>query len=136
MAFLTLLLGKPSASSSMGPFFSTQFSARTSTRGSQDASGSPLGRPDAAHSLPAAGILTDSVGQGRENYVCRPSSGASGAEMPNAEFGIDTRGSAANCQGAGQELHKATSASRSATRSYRVANAITKERHMFMGWAA
>ena len=89
MAFLTLLSAKPSAGSSMGPFFLTQFLDEDIHAEAKAPASRPLDRPDAAHSLPAKGVLGDSRRSYRGNYVCRPNSGAGGAETPNSESGID-----------------------------------------------
>ena len=93
----------PSAGSSIGPsVLDEDIHAEAKAPASR-----PLDRPDAAHSLPAKGILTDSVGQVRENYVCRPSSGAGGAETPNGESAIDTDAEARRIAGESVKLHKA-----------------------------
>ena len=55
--FLTLLSGKPSAGSSMGPLLRDTVPRRGHPRGSEGASKSPLDRPDAAHSLPAKPLV-------------------------------------------------------------------------------
>jgi hypothetical protein len=87
-------------------FFATQFLDEDIHSEAKARASRPFDRPDAAHGL-STSVLIDSVGQSRENDVCRPSSGAGDAEAPNGEFGSDMDAEAHRIAAELVRLHKA-----------------------------
>ena len=88
-------------------FFATQFLDEDINSAAKARASRPLDRPNATQGLPATGLLGDSETTDRESDVCRPNSGAGGAETPNSESGIDTDVEARRIADELVKLHKA-----------------------------
>jgi hypothetical protein len=88
-------------------FFTTQFLDEDIHSEGKARASRPLDRSNVTQGLPATGVVGDSETTDRESDVCRPNSGAGGAETPNSESGIDTDAEARRIAAELVRLHEA-----------------------------